>query len=126
MMDAATQIAKRSFSYPMRGSIYRRLDDRSLVRGITYTYLPDGRTMRVPAMQRLSVRSHSESHANDEAADAIQALQDLLTGRKPIPGRARLNRRGVAHGGRINPDNRDIRGPPARDAPPRRAAIEYR
>ena len=109
----------------MPGSIYRRLDDTSLTRGITYTYFPDGRRVRVPAMNRMIVRAHAESHANDEASDALQALQDLLTGKKPVPGRARLNRRGVAHGGRINPDNRDIRGPPARDEPSRRGRVGF-
>ena len=97
----------------MPGTIFRLPDDRALQRGITYTFLPDGRRTVVPAMSRLDVRAHAQSHDENEHSDIVQALQDILQGRKPVPGRA-LNRRGVAHGGRINPDNRDIRGPEAR------------
>ena len=94
----------------MPGSIYRLPDDLSLQRGITYTILPDGRSLRVPAMNRLIVRSQAESHTEDEGRDLVQALQDIIQGKAPVRGRASFNKRGVAS--RLGGPRR-VRGGPA-------------
>ena len=111
----------------MPGTIFRLPDDPSLQRGITYTILPDGRNLKVPAMSRLSVRSKANSHGNDEHADIVQALSDMLEGKKPVKGRARYNAHGQAHGNRVEGrGNRPIRGAPPvydRDEGVRNAAI---
>ena len=82
----------------MPGSIYRLPDDRTLQRGITYTFLPDGRRIRVPAMNRMEVRAESQGHQEGEDGDIMQKLTRLLSGKKD-PSRNR--RRGVRGGGRI-------------------------
>ncbi len=113
-----TDMSWRSYDRPMPGTIFRLPDDMSLQRGITYTILPDGRNLLVPAMSRMSVRSKANSHGHDEHADIVQALTDMLEGKKPVKGRGRFNRHGQAHGGRIpqQPGNRPVRGgPPRRD-----------
>jgi len=91
----------RSWDRPRPGSVYSTPDDLSLQRGYTFTFMPDGRMKKVPAMMRQDVRAQSESHAENEGHDIVQALQDLVAGRKPVPGRARFNRHGQAHGNRI-------------------------
>ena len=94
----------------MTGTIFRLPDDLTLQRGITYTFLPDGRRMRVPAMNRLDVRAASQGHQENEDSDIMEALQQILTGKKPTAGKARFNNQGRAQ--RANP-----RGPvPRRDA----------
>ena len=93
--------AWRSWDRPRPGSVYSTPDDFSLQRSYTFTYMPDGRMVKVPAMMRQDVRAQSESHKQDESHDIVQALQDLVAGRKPVPGRARFNRHGRAHGNRI-------------------------
>ncbi len=93
--------AWRSWDRPRPGSVYSTPDDLSLQRGYTFTFMPDGRMKKVPAMMRQDVRAQSESHAENEGHDIVQALQDLVAGRKPVPGRARFNRHGRAHGNRI-------------------------
>jgi hypothetical protein len=80
----------------MPGTIYRMLDDRSLQRGITYTIMPDGKSLRVPAMSKLDVRASAESHQDNEQGSIVQALSDILKGKKPVEGRARFNRKGRA------------------------------
>ena len=90
-------MAWRSWDRPRVGTIYRLPDDLSLQRGITYTILPDGRNLRVPAMNRLVVRSQAQSHDDNEGNDIVQALQDMLKGKKPVKGRARFNRHGIVH-----------------------------
>ena len=90
----------RSWDRPRTGTIFRLPDDMQLQRGITYTILPDGRSLRVPAMNRLQVRAESQSHEEDGDHDAMQALTDILKGKKPVPGQARLDMRGRAHGNR--------------------------
>ena len=89
----------RSWDRPRVGSIYRLPDDLSLQRGITYTIMPDGKSLRVPAMNRLVVRSQAESHTEDEGRGIVQALQNLIAGKKPLKGQARFNRRGVMQRG---------------------------
>ena len=91
----------RSWEKPMTGSIFRLPDDKQLQRGYTFTILPDGRMLRVPSMSRLQVRAESESHKEDGDHDMMQALQDILMGKKPVPGRARMNQRGQAQGNRV-------------------------
>jgi hypothetical protein len=59
-------------------------------------------------MTRLTVRANAESHRGKEGDDIMQALQDLLAGKKPVDGRARFNRRGQARGNQVV-DRPDIR-----------------
>lgn len=116
------KMAWRSYDRPMPGTIFRLPDILSLVRGMTYTILPDGRHLRVPSMNRMDVRAKSDGHAEDQGHDIMQALGDILAGKKPVAGRARHNRRGVAQGNRINPQD-NMRGPPARIEGLQQAAI---
>jgi len=67
----------------MEGTIFRLPDDRQLQRGVTFTILPDGRSLRVPAMNRIDVRAASQSHQESEGQDMMQALKDILKGKKP-------------------------------------------
>ena len=85
----------------MVGTIFRLPDDIQLQRGITFTILPDGQSMRVPVMHRQEVRAQNEAHAQNEQHDMVEALQDILQGKKPVRGRARFNRQGQAHGNRV-------------------------
>ena len=96
----------------MTGTIFRLPDEMSLQRGITFTIMPDGRSLRVPPMHKLTVRAESQSHEEDGDHDMVQALQDLLGGKKPVRGRAQYNNKGRAHGNRVNP--RPRRAGPAR------------
>lgn len=108
----------------MVGTIFNLPDQTYLQRGITFTILPDGRPLRVPAMNRQTVRSQSESHRADEGHDLVQALENILKGKAPVEGKARFNRHGVAHGarrqlGRAGP----IRGGPAPFEDPQHAGL---
>ena len=94
-------MAWRSWDRPMVGTYYKLPDETSLQRGITYTILPDGRSLRVPSMSKLEVRAQSQSHNEDGDHDMMQALQDILMGKKPVAGRARMNQRGQAAGNRV-------------------------
>ena len=85
----------------MVGTYYKLPDETSLQRGITYTIMPDGRSLRVPSMSKLEVRAQSQSHNEDGDHDMMQALQDILMGKKPVAGRARMNQRGQAQGNRV-------------------------
>ena len=98
----------------MTGTIFRLPDDIQLQRGVTFTILPDGRSLRVPAMNRLTVRSESQSHDENDNHDYLQALQDILKGKKPVRGRARFMPGGLgrAGGNRVNP-RAHLRGGPA-------------
>ena len=95
----------------MVGTIFRLPDEMQLQRGITFTILPDGRSLRVPAMSRLEVRAQAQSHEEDDDGKMVQALQDILAGKKPVAGRARINRRGRAH--RIGGGRGPMQGGPA-------------
>ena len=77
----------------MEGTIFRLPDDTALQRGVTFTILPDGRSLRVPAMSRLQVRAASQSHEEGDGQDMMQALKDILKGKKSVSGRE-MNRRG--------------------------------
>ncbi len=102
----------------MPGTIFRLPDDPHLQRGITYTILPDGKSLRVPDMHRMNVRAAADSHEADQHTEIMQALTDILQGKKPVPGRARYNKHGQAHGNRIQHDpvkGRVRGGPPAYD-----------
>ena len=90
-------MAWRSWDRPRTGTIFRLPDDMQLQRGITFTILPDGRPLRVPAMSRLQVRAESESHEDQHGKGMLQALQDSLRGRKPVAGRGGAHRRGRVH-----------------------------
>jgi hypothetical protein len=76
----------------MEGTIFRLPDDTQLQRGITFTIMPDGRSLRVPAMSRIHVRAASQSHDEGGGQDMMQALKDILKGKKPGSGRE-MNRR---------------------------------
>ena len=91
----------RSHDRPMPGTIFRLPDDTSLQRGITYTILPDGRMLKVPSMSRIMVRAAASTHDENDDSDIIQALSNLVAGKKPPPGRQRLPRgpRGPLVGG---------------------------
>ena len=85
----------------MPGTIFRMIDDMSLQRGITYTILPDGRSLRVPAMARINVRAHADSHAEDDGQDMVRQLTPKAKRpcRPPEIGRAsREMREGSAKG----------------------------
>ena len=103
---------------PRPGTIYRLPDDLTLQRGITYTFLPDGRSIRVPAMNRLEVRAAAQGHQENEDTDIVEALQQLLSGKRPTAGKAafdgvgRANRRRPGRNARNRPD---ARGPAARN-----------
>ena len=88
------KMAWRSHDRPLIGTIFRLPDDPSLVRGVTFTILPEGRKLRVPVMHRQDVRAQNEAHTQNESHDIVQALQDIIQGRKPVPGRARLDHQG--------------------------------
>ena len=107
-------MAWRSFDRPIVGTIFRLPDITSLVRGITFTILPDGRSMRVPTMSRAEVRAHSNKHADGEENEIMQALHDLMHGKTPQPGRGRRG-----HSGRHRPGV-DVRGREQVRAPPNR------
>ena len=116
----AKQVHWRFADHPRPGSIYRLPDDMSL-HGITYTYLPDGRSMEVPSMNRMMVRASAEGHQEDENQDIMSALQQIISGKRPTAGKARFDHMGRAHvpegrragagGARAAPR----RGPPARN-----------
>ena len=63
----------------MPGTIYRLPDDLTLQRGITYTFLPDGRALRVPSMNRMSVRAAAQGHQENEDSDVVEALTQLIS-----------------------------------------------
>ena len=65
-------------------------------------------------MNRLQVQADAEGHSHDKGHDIMQALGDILAGKKPVDGRARMNRQGVAHGNRIPIGHAPVRGAPAR------------
>ena len=94
----------------MTGTIFRLPDDMHLQRGITYTILPDGRSVRVPSMNKLQVHASAQSHEEDDDHDMMQALQDILMGKKPTKGRASFNNRGRAGGNRVPHQRAPVRG----------------
>lgn len=107
-------MAWRSFDRPIVGTIFRLPDITSLVRGITFTILPDGRSMRVPTMSRAEVRAHSNKHADGEENQIMQALHDLMHGKTPQPGRARRGARGRHHP-HVRVRGEQVRAPPNRE-----------
>ena len=86
----------RSWDRPIVGTIFRLPDIPSLQRGVTFTILPDGSRMRVPVMNRMDVRAHSEKHANGEEDQIMKALHNLMHGKKPMSHIAH-GRQGVEH-----------------------------
>jgi hypothetical protein len=76
----------RSWDRPIVGTIFRLPDIPSLQRGVTFTILPDGSRMRVPVMNRMDVKAHSEKHAGGEENQIMQALHNLMHGKKPMGG----------------------------------------
>ena len=128
VLPKAKPVIWRCADHPMPGTIYRLPDDRTLQRGITYTFLPDGRSIRVPAMNRLDVRASAESHREDEDGDIMQALQQILMGKRgkaSFDGQGRARRPAGQRGapvGRRAPERgpaaqRDVRGEGMRAMP---------
>ena len=93
----------------MPGWVFRMRDNLALQRGVTYTILPDGKRMRVPAMHRLDVRAASQVHSANEGIDIMQALQSILKGKKTLPGQPHFNRRGQVHR-RVPAQREHVRG----------------
>ena len=93
----------RFLDRPRPGSVYRLPDNTALQRGITFTVIPDGRRMQVPPMFRNEVQALAEKHQASENADIVQALQNIIQGRKPQPNEARLGADGRVHRGRRVP-----------------------
>ena len=123
-MEQRRPLTWRFHDHPMTGTIFRLPDDLTLQRGITYTFLPDGRRMRVPTMNRLEVRAASQGHQNNEDGDIVEALQKLLTGKKPTAGKARFdhvgraNRRVLPHHDPVRPAvRREVHGQGMRGIP---------
>ena len=105
-------MAWRFSDHPMPGWIYRLPDIPELVRGVTFTII-DGNATEVPSMQRNMVRASSEGHADKEHDEIVEALQNLIGGRRAQPGDAERDgagrhRRRVPQ--RAEPQNRNIRG----------------
>jgi len=129
VLPKAKPVIWRSADQPMPGTIYRLPDDTTLQRGITYTFLPDGRSIRVPAMNRLDVRAAAQGHQEGEDGDIMQALQQILSGKRgkaSFDGQGRARRapadRRAAPGGRRAPERgpaarRDVRGEGMRRMP---------
>ena len=69
----------RFYDHPRPGSIYRLPDIKSLTRGVTYTFLPNGKRMTVPAQMKNNVKLHS--HAQVEGQGLAEALKKLLSGK---------------------------------------------
>ena len=67
----------------MPGTIFRLPDQLSLQRGITYTIMPDGRSLRVPVRNKLQVRADSQSHEEDGDHDIVQFIVSAGTMRGP-------------------------------------------
>ena len=118
VLPKAKPVIWRSADHPMPGTIYRLPDDMSLQRGITYTFLPDGRSIRVPAMNRLDVRAAAQSHQEGEDDDIMQALQQILSGKRgkaSFDGQGRAHRRARPTGSPRRPAGKaPVRGPAAR------------
>ena len=68
----------RFYDHPMPGSIYR-LPDINVTRGVTYTFMPNGKRRVVPAQMRNTVSL--PSHDQDEGAGLAEALKKLLAGK---------------------------------------------
>jgi hypothetical protein len=103
----------------MPGTIFRLPDNMSLQRGITYTILPDGRMLKVPSMSRIMVRAAASTHDENDDSDIVQALSNLIKGKKP-QGRQRVQRgpRGQQIGGQgigQRPEVQRVGAPPLVD-----------
>ena len=109
-LEKARPVHWRYADQPRTGTIYDLPDDLTLQRGITYTFLPDGKAIRVPAMNRLNVRAAAQGHQEDEDGDIVKALQQLLTGKRATGNKPSFDKQGrvrrPADRGRI-----DERGP---------------
>jgi hypothetical protein len=76
----------RFTNYDRKGTILRLPDDRRLVRGHTYTILPNGRMVKVPAALKQKVSAPAEVHDQEEGAEIMDVLKALMEGRKLDPG----------------------------------------
>ena len=94
--------AWRYLCRPMKGTIFDLPDNKNLVRGITYTILPDGKHMRVPARHRRMIRAPNTTHARQENLDIMQAMSDMVKNIKPKHDRGqRAPMGGMGRGGLI-------------------------
>jgi len=108
------EMAWRFHDHPRPGTIFRLPDDLRLQRGITYTILPDGRMMQVPAMSRMMVRSAASSHDENDDQNIVKALQNILAGKKSDEYTRRAPR-AADHGGRIPRGHVPMRGADAQE-----------
>ena len=102
----------RFHDHPLRGHWRHLPDDTSLVRGATIVIMPDGRRMRVPAMQRRFVKAPGDSHDVSEADKILKSLQAMVQGKKapePAPHRQAAGR---FQPGAIIPHRRAFPGDP--------------
>ena len=91
----------RFYDHPLRGSIFRTPDDMRLQRGITYTILPDGQSLRVPRMAKVyRDGAAAEGHNEGEGGDIMKALHDMLMGKIKGASGASFDRRGRVRGRR--------------------------
>ena len=81
-LEKARPVHWRYADRPRSGTIYDLPDDLTLQRGITYTFLPDGKAIRVPAMNRLNVRAAAQGHQEDEDGDMKTSHWEL---KEPCP-----------------------------------------
>jgi len=77
--------AYRFTNYDRKGAIWRLPDDERLQRGYTYTILPDGRMVKVPASLKQKVHAPSQVHEQKHGSEMVELLKSLMEGRK-LPG----------------------------------------
>ncbi len=73
---------RRFTNYDRKGSILTLPDYLRLVRGHTYTILPNGRMVKVPAALKQKVSAPAEVHDQEEGAEIMDVLRSLMEGRK--------------------------------------------
>ena len=72
----------RFTNYDRKGSILTLPDDLRLVRGHTYTILPNGRMVKVPPALKQKVSAPAEVHDQEEGSEIMDVLRSLMEGRK--------------------------------------------
>ena len=77
--------AHRFTNYDRKGAIWRLPDDERLVRGYTYSVLPDGRMVKVPAALKQHAGAPSEIHDQKAGSEMVELLRALMEGKK-LPG----------------------------------------
>jgi len=78
--------AGRFCDYPMSGSIYTRLDNKSLVRGPTLVRLDNGHDVQVPAKFKHDIKSSAQLHDMDDDSSMLKQLMAVISGKKVPDG----------------------------------------